>query len=298
MRKNNKKRLLLFLALVLFLGPTNLLANDDYTEDQKLEEIIVEEIEIDQEDKEIIEEDDLLENTDEEILEVNDEGIEGVDEGIEVVDEEIDVIDEIEDESSIEEAEVDSPQLLMQGVVEVSNGAEFKKAFETPAVTKIVLTDNIVYTEAKLADRIDPLIISGKNNNGNYNLDLSDKIITLGKAINDYQSFRMEDINVANSHSNAFIDGKNNNKWTIEFSNIKSFVSESSKNDQGSLRRLASAYSSNFIFENNIDIVTRLEFVEVGSVLIKDNTNFKGHQEDKSGSLAFSASILEIKIFR
>ncbi|WP_422879630.1 DUF1542 domain-containing protein [Miniphocaeibacter massiliensis] len=174
-----------------------------------------------------------------------------------------------------------------EGVAEVSTWAEFVTAYNDATVKKIVLLSNIEQASgATLSGRREPLVIDGVNYN---KLDLRTTRLSVGSPSAAGNVLKFENIILSNYTASEFINVDTSYKWVFHFNNVKTAPSVSAPADGAGIMRLSQAHSTVFIFEGDIDITTRAEFAEPGSVLIKEGTNFKGHQERKTGSLAHSA---------
>ncbi|NLY19686.1 MAG: DUF1542 domain-containing protein [Tissierellia bacterium] len=176
--------------------------------------------------------------------------------------------------------------------VEVSNWPEFVAAYNNIEVSNIILKADITQGEGgtgKLSARIPSLTISGlnegKREGGNVKLDLKSTRLEFGSPATSEETIKLEDIIIANSTSNSFANIPSNSKMTFHLKNVKSEVSTNGVH----MLRLSQGHTSIHIFEGEIDITTRAEFAEPGSVLIKSGADFKGHQINASGSLPYSA---------
>ncbi|WP_101772265.1 DUF1542 domain-containing protein [Peptostreptococcus faecalis] len=171
--------------------------------------------------------------------------------------------------------------------VAVSNWEEFVTAYNNQEVSKITLLSDIEQASGKtLTARKDPLVLNGVDYK---KLDLRTTRLLVGSPSADRNVLKFENITLSNYTGNDFISVGNGYKWVFHFKNVRTAPSVSAPSDGAGVMRLSQAHSTEFIFEGDIDITTRAEIAEPDSVLIKEGTNYKAHQENKTESLQHSA---------
>ena len=178
-------------------------------------------------------------------------------------------------------------------IVAVTTYDEFVKAYNNPEVGEIRLLNDIICGAGivpALHERVKSVKISGENPERNFKLDLRTHDLPFGNDPSNTEVISLENLIIANNPSvgDAFIKGSHTHKMNIYLKNIQSEPSVSASSDKGHLMRAVSGFSTRITLEGNIDVKTRREFAEVGSVLVKRGTNFKTHQEHKTGSAAYS----------
>ncbi|MDL2311030.1 DUF1542 domain-containing protein, partial [Peptostreptococcaceae bacterium OttesenSCG-928-C18] len=172
------------------------------------------------------------------------------------------------------------------GEVLVSSWDQFLAAWNSTATNKITLLNDIIRTPVGgFVARTTPIVVDGQ---GKYKLDVGALALEMGMPTVPGNVLKLQDITLAHYGTTEYINGPDAAKWTIHFLNIKSTPSTVAPADGASMYRLTQMCGADLIFEGNIDITVRAEFAEPGSVLFKEGTVFKGHQENKTLSLPYS----------
>ncbi|GEP19918.1 pectate lyase-like adhesive domain-containing protein [Pediococcus argentinicus] len=192
-------------------------------------------------------------------------------------------------ESSPEEKESDESESkdIKGNTVEAANYEELKAAIANPEVSLIKVTEDIQRAKEKNFDKINrSLKIDGQNHkiaigNQEVRLNIDSKTPADQKPVFTIENATLD--NNESGHGFVTVDSNGQGKYTLNFKNITT--------QKGSVQLLTSALKCQVNFAGKMNLQTKLENAEVGSLDIAPGTNYVGEEYGGPWSMiAFDAS--------